>query len=62
MRRDTCDRGHDLTVPENLYVYPNGRKRQCRVCVRDAARERYWRSRRQAGGEDELAKRQGRCP
>ncbi len=58
MRRDVCDRGHDLTVSENLYVYPNGRKRQCRVCVRDAARERY----RRGTGEHELAKREGRCP
>ncbi len=56
VRRDACDRGHDLTVPENLYVYPNGRKRQCRVCVRDAARERYHR----AGGGS--AASEGRCP
>lgn len=32
-RRAThCGRGHDLTVPGNRYVYPNGIKSQCAVC------------------------------
>lgn len=26
-----CDRGHEFT-PENTYVFPNGRKRNCRAC------------------------------
>lgn len=34
----TCKRGHDLTVPENVYTYPDGRKRQCAQCLRESPR------------------------
>lgn len=36
-RRAACVHGHALT-PENVYVRPDGRGRQCRTCIRDA----YW--------------------
>ena len=39
MAEDACPRGHART-PENTYTYPDGIKRQCRVC-KYAATERY---------------------
>jgi len=35
-----CQRGHPFS-PENTYVYPNGRKRQCRTCARLRAWAQY---------------------
>lgn len=29
----TCTKGHAMT-PENTYVYPSGRHRACRICLR----------------------------
>jgi hypothetical protein len=39
-QRTTCQRGHDLTVAENVYRYPDGTKRQCRVCMEENPRRR----------------------
>lgn len=38
----TCGRGHDWSVPENVYVRPDTGKRTCRACqrVRQRARAR----------------------
>lgn len=38
-RQKTCSRGHDLTIAENVYTRPNGRRR-CRVCQIESQRER----------------------
>ena len=32
---ESCQRGHDLTDPANVYVRPSG-ERNCRVCKREA--------------------------
>lgn len=45
----TCIRGH-LKTPEN--VYRHGTRYHCRVCRRDAARERYRRNRADATREE----------
>lgn len=37
-----CKRGHDVTRPGGLYLYPDGR-RECRTCKTDGLRE--WKSR-----------------
>lgn len=37
--RGECRRGHDLTVEQNVYVRPDGRRR-CRVCQIDGQRDR----------------------
>lgn len=39
-RLQVCRQGHDLTIPENVYIYPDGHKRRCRVCMRAAERRR----------------------
>lgn len=33
-RKTHCKRGHEFT-PENTYIFPNGRWRQCRTCMRE---------------------------
>lgn len=33
-----CTKGHEMTKP-NTYVYPNGRHRACRICMREYRRE-----------------------
>lgn len=38
--RTHCGRGHELT-PENTYILPSGKGRQCRICKREA--NRAWR-------------------
>lgn len=38
-----CKRGHALSG-DNVYVYPNGRKRACRECHRSYKRQRYRRA------------------
>lgn len=39
-RNGVCIRGHDQSVPGNVYV-SGGKKRQCAVCVRANAKRRY---------------------
>lgn len=41
-RKAECVNGHDLTLPENVYTSPAG-KRQCRVCKRVRARTAHRR-------------------
>lgn len=38
-RKQVCKRGHDLTIPANVYVRPNG-KRRCRLCQIEGQRQR----------------------
>lgn len=39
--RTFCKSGrHDITLPENVYVRPTG-KRQCRPCIEEASRRRH---------------------
>lgn len=33
-KQNNCKRGHALT-PDNVYVYPDGRRRRCRTCLKD---------------------------
>jgi hypothetical protein len=41
-----CKRGHSMTNPENVYTYPNG-KRKCRTCTNASRRE--WERSKKAG-------------
>jgi hypothetical protein len=49
-RLGRCQRGQAMT-PENLYVYPDGKKRECRACARLRARRNAERRRLQRKGE-----------
>jgi len=31
-RRESCDQGHDMTDPRNVYVYPSGKRKYCKAC------------------------------
>lgn len=40
-RPTVCQRGHDLTIPENYYVRPDGDGGFCRLCARIRQQEAY---------------------
>lgn len=42
-RSGVCRNGHDLADPENVYIYPSG-KRKCRACTR--VQQQKWRASR----------------
>lgn len=46
-RKTTCKNGHELT-PENTYVRPDGKGRQCRVCNRENVRRHAERKKAEA--------------
>lgn len=47
-RQTVCRRGHDLTIPKNVYTSPAGGEIRCRACKADRERERN--TRRRLGG------------